>query len=126
MHVNVTETPYIPYEVDRYYVLGSNRARVSVVGDVVGPLFPTMPVNATSLLDLPMVCMFYIYFNFKSRVPFRCDIDCIVFELISYLINYSISTKLSPSQLKLGFWNLNFSQVILQTVQVPSGFFYVT
>ncbi|XP_053614245.1 CD109 antigen [Plodia interpunctella] len=54
MHVNVTETPLIPYEVDRYYVLGSNRARVSVVGDVVGPLFPTMPVNASSLLDLPM------------------------------------------------------------------------
>ncbi|XP_068620051.1 CD109 antigen [Battus philenor] len=54
MHVNVTETPIIPYEVDRYYVFGSNRARITVVGDVVGPLFPTMPVNATSLLDLPM------------------------------------------------------------------------
>lgn len=57
MHVNVTETPIIPYEVDRYYVFGSNKARVSVVGDVVGPLFPTMPVNATSLLDLPMVSL---------------------------------------------------------------------
>ncbi|KPJ10420.1 CD109 antigen [Papilio machaon] len=54
MHVNVTETPIIPYEVDRYYVFGSNIARVTVVGDVVGPLFPTMPVNTTSLLDLPM------------------------------------------------------------------------
>lgn len=54
MHVNVTETPIIPYEVDRYYVFGSNKARVSIVGDVVGPLFPTMPINATSLLDLPM------------------------------------------------------------------------
>lgn len=30
---------------------------MSVVGDVVGPLFPTMPVNATSLLDLPMVSL---------------------------------------------------------------------
>jgi hypothetical protein len=28
---------------------------VSIVGDVVGPIFPTMPVNATSLLNLPMV-----------------------------------------------------------------------
>lgn len=55
MHVNVTETPIIPYEVDRYYVYGSNSAKLSVVGDVVGPIFPTMPVNATSLLDLPMV-----------------------------------------------------------------------
>lgn len=58
MHVNVTETPVIPYEVDRYYVFGSNKARISIVGDVVGPLFPTMPVNATSLLDLPMVCIY--------------------------------------------------------------------
>ncbi|KAJ8949269.1 hypothetical protein NQ318_022783 [Aromia moschata] len=54
MHINVTETPIIPYDEDRYYVYGSNRARISIVGDVVGPVFPTMPVNATSLLNLPM------------------------------------------------------------------------
>jgi CD109 antigen len=54
LHVNVTETPIIPYDPDRYYIFGSNTARVSVVGDVVGPIFPTMPVNATSLLNLPM------------------------------------------------------------------------
>lgn len=34
MHVNVTELPIITYEADRYYVFGSNRARISVVGDV--------------------------------------------------------------------------------------------
>jgi hypothetical protein len=28
---------------------------VSIVGDVVGPIFPTMSDNATSLLNLPMV-----------------------------------------------------------------------
>jgi len=55
MHVNVTETPIIPYDIDRYYIYGSNRATISVCGDVVGPIFPTMPVNATSLLNLPMV-----------------------------------------------------------------------
>ncbi|XP_016968593.1 CD109 antigen [Drosophila biarmipes] len=54
MHVNVTQTPEIPYQVDRYFVYGSNKARISVVGDVVGPIFPTMPVNASSLLYLPM------------------------------------------------------------------------
>lgn len=54
MHVNVTETPIIPYEYDRYYVYGSNKARISIIGDVVGPIFPTMPINATSLLHLPM------------------------------------------------------------------------
>lgn len=57
MHVNITETPLIPYEEDRYYIFGSNKATVSVVGDVVGPIFPSMPVNATSLMNLPMVIM---------------------------------------------------------------------
>ncbi|XP_073953212.1 macroglobulin complement-related isoform X2 [Choristoneura fumiferana] len=70
MHVNVTETPVIPYEVDRYYVFGSNRARVSVVGDVVGPLFPTMPVNATSLLGLPMDSAEQNMFSFAANMYF--------------------------------------------------------
>lgn len=60
MHVNITETPIIPYEYDRYYVYGSNKARISIIGDVVGPIFPTMPVNATSLLHLPMVSKVFI------------------------------------------------------------------
>lgn len=55
LHVNITETPIIPYDENRYYIFGSNKAYVSVVGDVVGPIFPTMPVNATSLLHLPQV-----------------------------------------------------------------------
>ncbi|XP_063386234.1 CD109 antigen-like [Cydia fagiglandana] len=70
MHVNVTETPIIPYEVDRYYVFGSNRARVSVVGDVVGPLFPTMPINATSLLRLPMDSAEQNMFSFAANMYF--------------------------------------------------------
>ncbi|XP_063831034.1 CD109 antigen [Ostrinia nubilalis] len=68
MHVNVTETPVIPYEVDRYYVFGSNRARVSIVGDVVGPLFPTMPVNASSLLQLPMDSAEQNMFSFAANM----------------------------------------------------------
>lgn len=68
MHVNVTESPILTYEVDRYYVFGSNKARVSVVGDVVGPLFPTMPVNATSLLDLPMDSAEQNMFSFAANM----------------------------------------------------------
>lgn len=68
MHVNVTETPIIPYDADRYYVYGSNRARVSVVGDVVGPIFPTMPVNATSLLHLPMDSAEQNMFSFAANL----------------------------------------------------------
>lgn len=84
MHVNITETPIIPYEYDRYYVYGSNKARISIIGDVVGPIFPTMPVNATSLLHLPMVrenfYKMFIVFNTSfltgfcrtKHVFFRC------------------------------------------------------
>lgn len=68
MHVNVTETPIIPYEVDRYYVYGSNHADISVVGDVVGPIFPTMPVNATSLLHLPMDSAEQNMFSFAANL----------------------------------------------------------
>lgn len=67
MHVNVTETPIIPYEIDRYYVFGSNKARISVVGDVVGAIFPTMPVNATSLLSLPMDSAEQNMFSFAAN-----------------------------------------------------------
>ncbi|GLH02408.1 CD109 antigen [Gryllus bimaculatus] len=66
LHVNVTETPIIPYYQDRYYVYGSNKAFVSIVGDVVGPIFPTMPVNATSMLNLPMDCAEQTMFSFAS------------------------------------------------------------
>nr|XP_018913243.1 PREDICTED: CD109 antigen isoform X1 [Bemisia tabaci] len=68
MHVNVTETPIIPYDIDRYYVFGSNKAFVSIVGDVVGPIFPTMPVNATSLLELPMDCAEQTMFSFAANL----------------------------------------------------------
>ncbi|XP_058120084.1 CD109 antigen [Anopheles ziemanni] len=67
MHVNVTETPIIPYEIDRYYVFGSNRARISVVGDSVGTIFPTMPVNASSLLTLPMDSAEQNMFSFAAN-----------------------------------------------------------
>ncbi|XP_053673815.1 CD109 antigen [Anopheles nili] len=67
MHVNVTETPIIPYEIDRYYVFGSNRARISVVGDVVGAIFPTMPINTTSLLTLPMDAAEQNMFSFAAN-----------------------------------------------------------
>lgn len=68
MHVNITETPIIPYTEDRYYIFGSNRATISVVGDVVGPIFPTMPVNATSMMNLPMDCAEQNMFSFAANM----------------------------------------------------------
>ncbi|XP_015109945.1 CD109 antigen [Diachasma alloeum] len=68
MHVNITETPIIPYSEQRYYVFGSNKATISIVGDIVGPMFPTMPVNATSLLGLPMDCAEQNMFSFAANM----------------------------------------------------------
>lgn len=68
LHVNITETPIIPYDEDRYYIFGSNKAYVSIVGDVVGPIFPTMPVNATSLIHLPMDCAEQNMFSFAANL----------------------------------------------------------
>ncbi|ODM98885.1 hypothetical protein Ocin01_07797 [Orchesella cincta] len=67
MHINVTESPIIPYDFDRYYVYSSNLAEISVVGDVVGPAFPQMPVNATSLLKKPMDSAEQNMFSFASN-----------------------------------------------------------
>ncbi|XP_046661974.1 CD109 antigen isoform X3 [Homalodisca vitripennis] len=68
MHVNITETPIIPYDENRYYVFGSNKAYISIVGDVVGPIFPTMPVNSTTLIDLPMDCAEQTVFSFAANL----------------------------------------------------------
>lgn len=68
MHVNVTETPILPYEYDRYYVFGSNKAHVSVFGDVVTAIFPTMPMNATSMLNLPMDSAEHNMFSFAANM----------------------------------------------------------
>lgn len=51
-----------------YYVYGSNKASISIVGDVVGPIFPTMPVNATSLLHLPMDSAEQNMFSFAANM----------------------------------------------------------
>ncbi|CAG2105524.1 unnamed protein product [Medioppia subpectinata] len=56
LETNVTESPIIPYRQERRYVFGSNKAKISVVGDVVGPAFPSMPMNATSMLRKPFDC----------------------------------------------------------------------
>lgn len=39
-----------------------------MVGDVVGPIFPTMPVNATSLIGLPMDCGEQTIFSFAANM----------------------------------------------------------
>ena len=68
LETNVTESPYIPYRQERRYVYGSNRAKVTVVGDVVGPSFSTMPMNVTSMLRKPFDASEPNMFNFAVNV----------------------------------------------------------
>ena len=50
MNIIVDETPVIPYEVYRRYVSGSASAKVTLCGDVIGPIFPDgEPVDFMSM-----------------------------------------------------------------------------
>ncbi|XP_074042539.1 macroglobulin complement-related [Leptinotarsa decemlineata] len=109
MHVNVTETPIIPYEYDRYYVYGSNKARISIVGDVVGAVFPTMPINATSLLKLPMDCGEQNIFSFAVNM---------------YTILYMRYTQMRNKTLQReAFYHLNIGYQRQLSFMQPDGSF---
>ncbi|KAI1297211.1 Antigen -like protein [Halotydeus destructor] len=68
LDTNITDTPIIPYRDERRYIFGSNKATISVVGDVVGPTFPSMPTNASSLLMKPYGCGEQNMFNFAYNM----------------------------------------------------------
>ncbi|KAF8787021.1 CD109 antigen-like [Argiope bruennichi] len=68
LDTNITESPIVPYRQERLYMFGSNRAQVSVVGDVVGPAFATMPVNASTLLRKPSWCGEQNMYNFAANL----------------------------------------------------------
>ncbi|XP_054723175.1 CD109 antigen-like [Uloborus diversus] len=68
LDTNITESPIVPYRQERLYMFGSNRATVSVVGDVTGPAFATMPVNASSLLRKPSWCGEQNMFDFAANL----------------------------------------------------------
>lgn len=109
MHVNVTETPIIPYDVDRYFVFGSNRARISVVGDTVGPIFPTMPVNATSLIYMPMDSAEQNMFSFAAN-----------FYTIMYMRLINQRNKTTE---KNAFYHMNIGYQRQLSFMMPDGSF---
>lgn len=110
LHVNVTETPIIPYDIDRYYVYGSNKAFVSIVGDVVGPIFPTMPVNATTLLDLPMV----------SKIPTKEGIRSKLTIKINHFFSQIIQVLTFTPQKKKLLKSYTRNIIILNLINLPS------
>ena len=68
LDTNVTESPIVKYDKVRRYIYGSNKATISVSGGVVGPIFPTMPVNSSSTLRLPSNCGEQNMFNFAVNL----------------------------------------------------------
>ena len=54
MNIIVDETNIIPYEVYRRYVSGSARARLTISGDVVGPIFPAGEPVMLRCDDIPI------------------------------------------------------------------------
>lgn len=68
LDTNVTESPIVKYDKVRRYIHGSNRASVSVSGGVVGPIFPTMPVDSNSSLRLPSDCGEQNMYNFAINL----------------------------------------------------------
>ena len=52
MNIIVDETPIIPYEVYRRYVAGSASTKITLSGDVIGPIFPGgEPVDFMSMFS---------------------------------------------------------------------------
>nr|BAR45622.1 macroglobulin complement-related 1 [Ammothea sp. RS-2014] len=68
LDMNITETPIIAYQQDRRYIYGSNRATLSIVGDVVGPAFHKMPMNAENMIRKPYGTGESSMFNFASNL----------------------------------------------------------
>ncbi len=68
LETNLTESPIIPYREERRYIFGSNKAKISAVGDVVGLAFPTMLMNASLMLRKTFDCAKQNMFNFAVNI----------------------------------------------------------
>lgn len=68
LDTNVSESPVVKYERVRKYIYGSNRARVSLSGGVVGPILPMIPIDSNFSLRLPSDCGEQNMFNFAVNL----------------------------------------------------------
>ncbi|RZF38559.1 hypothetical protein LSTR_LSTR006154 [Laodelphax striatellus] len=51
LDIIVEESPIVPYEEWRRYVFGSPSATITLTSDLIGPLFPTIPLSIESVLE---------------------------------------------------------------------------
>ncbi len=115
LETNVTESPIIPYRQERRYIFGSNKAKISVVGDVVGPSFPTMPMNASSMLRKPFDCAEQNMFNFAVNIytllylrltgQRRSDLEKQAFKYLNIQYQRQLSYKNSDGSFRAFRWN---------------------
>ncbi|XP_066991727.2 CD109 antigen isoform X2 [Anabrus simplex] len=49
MDIIVQESPLVPYEAWRRYIFGSTSGSVTVTGDVIGPVFPNIPLTTNAV-----------------------------------------------------------------------------
>jgi hypothetical protein len=115
LETNVTESPIIPYRQERRYIFGSNKAKISVVGDVVGPAFPTMPMNASSMLRKPFDCAEQNMFNFAVNIytllylrltgQRRSDLEKQAFKYLNIQYQRQLSYKNSDGSFRAFRWN---------------------
>ncbi|XP_076370636.1 CD109 antigen-like isoform X2 [Tachypleus tridentatus] len=53
LDTNISRFPFLPGQNKQLYVPGSNKIKLTVSGDVIGPTFLTVPINTTTLLQTP-------------------------------------------------------------------------
>ncbi|CAM1298182.1 Tep6 (predicted) [Pycnogonum litorale] len=68
LDMNLQESPDVFLRNERRYVYGSNRAKISFVGDVIGPAFPVMPLNAMNMIRKPFGSGENSMFNFAANL----------------------------------------------------------
>ncbi|CAL1294220.1 unnamed protein product [Larinioides sclopetarius] len=68
LDTNLTESVAETGKHERAFVPGSNKATVSVTGDLFGPVFPKIPLDTESMLKKPDWCGEQNMFNFAANL----------------------------------------------------------
>lgn len=109
LNINVTETPIIPYTQWRLFLYDSPNAQVSVVGDVFGPSFHSMPATVDLLVKKPEQAAEAIAFSFGVNL-----------WMVHYL---RLTNQLTKSVLSEALVQLNYYYAYLMMFQNQDGSF---
>ncbi|KAF2360648.1 Alpha-macroglobulin receptor-binding [Trinorchestia longiramus] len=68
LDISLDESPLIPYSLKRRYIYSTPSGHISITGDVVGPSFPEIPVNAECLLGMELMGAETEAYNFAANL----------------------------------------------------------